>query len=286
VSYPKTFKKIEHIDNTEYSTQIELYNKLTTYCELKNEESLQDFFQFVMNDTSITNGQKKVFAYHSSYCFSNEQFIEMKSFLQDHLVETDQYVYALVPIFDLDSIMNFEELPPLNVLFNEINESLISGYNISLQNKEYLRLYAVLANLDRIEEDLYLDGILNLFSEFFQKYPAYIDDFSRLVLEHSLELLISKNSVLKSLLLLDEKYSNDYSHKTNNSHSPNQDNHIHDDIVSTPLYIDYYVNCILPKIIVHQDSDYNMVYYNYEENLMEIKNIILTNDRIEWKYEN
>ena len=238
------------------------------YCRLLSEqpEVAHDFYNVQLSNYT-THLQKCYFYANSFYCLNQSQRREAVEYL-DLYLETEDFCYLeLVSHYGLASKIDGSKLTSMDTLFNEISTDLKRN-KITPENIKELTNYALMANLNQVDENVYINFVLDLYYQYADDFPTVINDFYNKILQHSLAHLTSKNSILKSLVFLTNP------HKS----------YIVGDEICFSLSEQYFYGCIVPKIFVDEYGRKLVSYYEDDLNVKSVINEIETG-KVMWKSE-
>lgn len=260
-------KSIE--ENQELQFEINL-----NYCVYKNSNiyGIENYFNDIMNENITLKKRRLAFLNNNYYCLDSIEMTKAIDYLETNLYQHDLFYSSLVSTYELKSKKPL--LPPLSL--KDIFDKISKERRVDQQNKIYLRDYATLCNLNEFDEDVYLDHIIQLFKEDFEKAPDFINGFYNKYLRQSLQYLKSKKSIIATTDYFLADHVLEVNHKYNNfesSHNPD---------ISISLAWSFIEFCIKPKII--QTGEFLLLIDDIDNNLADLREYIVS-DKVIWKSE-
>ncbi len=262
------------------------------YCVYKasNNFDLENYFNIIMDDRITVTDKRLRFLLNNHYCLSDSEMSKAKQFLLQNIGSFSYGLYAkFVSLYDLESIA--PSIPPLSYedIFNVIKNK---GY-LNREQKNMLSDYAILANIGRIDENEFIQFIIDVLNLRLEEDPIGVNLFFGQFFEYCLPMLESKNSIISTIdVFLDDKLvllNNDYNSIHESSHSDQHNEAEHDHIhvghsqdISISIAQQYINYCVVPKILLNGELIY--LFFDVDNNIKEIKELILS-DQVIWKSE-
>jgi hypothetical protein len=230
---------------------------IKNFCFLKSNnkiESTKIFSIFVLTDFLKKEDLYKFLAFNAS-CFESDELDKIRGILNVQFGFKNLYYHNLVSIFALKGQISYLQSHVSDSIFTSIKKSLEKD-NFKKYEIEQLKNLATLVNLQVYNEEKYLYEIKKLTA------------FYQYIMPNSIGILISKNSVISTIYLIDEveKYRQEG----------------FGDVGDFGYSFNYFLSCIQPKI---ESSEIELMawtdFYFHKE---KIKNLILNDNKIWKKY--
>ncbi len=227
----------------------------------------------VLNDDFLSDNYKHLFLLNFYDSFNNNQKQKIKIYLNNNLNPNDDYYYLLVSYYKLSEQIDFLKTHIEDSLFYYIRLAMqkngIVDNNLEFQLKNLSTLTDL--EMNRQMEDSLLNNIHSLYSFVKFENKKNLKRFYHLVFSNVFPFLNSKNSVIKSMYMLDET-----------EFSPSQ---FYDDVVNFGYAFDYFNEVIRPKVkenSLFKNSLYILNSEDLQRDKEKIKQLILHDDSI-WK---
>lgn len=216
--------KLDSIRNSElkiYSLFDELNRNFHDY-QLKSFTNGNNILTSFLYDSYLPRNSTHEFLLHNKDHFTDDQVQKIRIYLDKNILPTDHYYHKLVLEYSLFSQIDFLKKNISDSLFyfirEEINRKNIISYELDFQLKNWSTL--VNFESDFTLEDSLLNEINSLYMFIKKECKNNLMLFYDEIIPNSLFFIKSKNSVIKTLYLLDEKEI-DYSYLQGDVGSPN-----------------------------------------------------------------
>lgn len=261
-------KKLDLIRNSElkiYSLYDELNRNFHDY-QLKSITNGNNILTSFLYNSFLPRNSTHEFLLHNKDHFTDDQVQKIRIYLDKNILPTDHFYHKLILEYSLFSQIDFLKKNISDSLFyfirEEINRKNIISYELDFQLKNWSTL--VNFESDFTLEDSLLNEINNLYKYIKSKKKESLNSFYFTIVPNSLSLVNSKNSILKTVYMLDESEINLFAYYEDGGQLSYQAN--------------YYLYAIKPKL----KNDPFIDPFNFQLYVEKIKAMIL-NDNTIWK---
>ena len=220
----------------------------------------------ILYDDILSKFYKNRFLRREFEYFNERQIKNIREYLNEEIQPCDDYYHELVSNYKLYSQIFFLQNHISDSLFYFIEKSLIDNGIVPSKYEFQLRNWSTLINLEKDQnlEDSLLNKIKNIYNKIKIDKKGNLRYFYNYIIPNTLFLINTKNSILKTLYLLDETSTN------------------YDPFGDLEYRFAYFTYAILPKVKSSEFFIINSDDLQNDKKKEKIKEMILNDDSI-WK---